>query len=116
MAAIYQHCQLYAARTTKIHYLIERRPNCAPRVEHVVDQYYSLIFYILRQLSSLHHRFYVYSREVVAIECYIERADRRARPFKFGYSVGYTVGQRHTAAADADKKQLIGAAIALDYL
>src|SRR5712692_5975060 len=105
VAAIDQHGKLHAARPSEIDQLVDRCAHRATSVKHVVDQNDVAPFDIAGQFSAADDRFRAHGRQIVAIQSYVENADRRPFAFEIGYFVGDALSERDAAAANAHEHE-----------
>jgi dihydroorotate dehydrogenase len=115
-AAVDEDGELDFFGAAEIHQLVERGPDGAAGVEHVVDEDDYFAFDIFAQLGSVHDRICPDGREVVAIERDVDDAVNRANAFESLNFVDDPFGKRNAAPPDADYVELDRTVVFLDYL
>ena len=116
MPAIDQHDQLDFLRPAEIDQRIERRANRPARVEHIVDEQNLLVVDGERNLRAAHERLRAdgMPHQVVAIQRDVERAGPHRLVRDLLEHLREALGEHIAARADADERQALGAAVALD--
>ena len=118
MAAVDEHHQLDRLRPAELDQRVERGANRPPGVEHVVDQQDPLVVDGERNLGAADDRLGAdrVPHQVVAVERDVEGAGGHLVLVDALRMAGEPPGERHAARADADQRQLLQAAVALEDL
>ena len=118
MAAVDEHDQLNRLRPAEVDERVERGANRPPRVQHVVDQQNLLVVDRERDLGAADDRLRPdgVAHQVVAVERDVERAGRHLVLVDLADRARQAPGDRHAARPDADQRQLLDAAVALENL
>src|SRR5207249_9137685 len=97
---------------------IERRPNRAPRVQHVVDEQDLLVVDREGDLGLPDERLRSdrVPDQIVAIQGDVEGAGRDVVPVDVADRAREPLRDRHAAGPDADERELVDAAVAFENL
>ena len=116
MAAIDEHGQLNRLRPAEVDERVERRPNRAPRVQHVVHQQDVAAVDRERDVGAAHERLRADGQphQIVAVERDVECARRHLGAADVAQHGSQPPGKRHPARADAHQRDVVDAAVVLD--
>ena len=116
MPAIDEHDQLDFLRTAEIDQRVERGANRAPRIQHVVHEQDFLIVDRERNLRAAHQRLGPdgMPHHVIAVQRDVERPGPQRLVRDLLEHPGETLGEHVAARADADQREVLGAAVALE--
>ena len=107
MAAVDQHQQLHACGASAFEQSVERRADRTTGVEHVVHQNDVFAGDVIRDGGRIGDRALPDRREVVAVEIDVEFADGDLAAFQILDLFRQALGERHSAAADANEGESI---------
>jgi hypothetical protein len=122
MAAVGEHRELHASRSTVVEQGLDGCPDRAPRVQHVVDEHDGHPFEREVEGGRADERLCVQRRltaadlHVVAIEGDVELTERKFLIGAFLDQPAKSLRKRNTATVDPDERDLIQIVVSLDHL
>ena len=116
VAAVDQHGELHGPGPAHLGQRVERGPDRAAGVEHVVDQHHGLAVDAAGRDVGRHQGPGRLEAQVVAVHRHVERPDRDRDALDRGHPLGDALGERDAARRDPEQHQVVGAAVALEDL
>ena len=106
MAAVNQHGELHSARPAMVEQGVERGPDSAAGIEHVVAEHDVSTLYVETDGPRSHKRTNARRGQIIAVELDIEQACIDGALFDSGDQSSQPFGQRDAAALDAHQRQV----------
>ena len=116
VAAVDEDRETHPARPADVVQRVERGADGAPGEQHVVDQDHGLVVDAARRDLGRQQRAGRLHPQVVAVHRGVERPDRDVEALHRGDPLGDPLGQRHTAAGDAEEHEVARALVAFEDL
>src|SRR5579885_3359476 len=116
VASVHQDRELDLGRPAEVDQPVHRRAGRPAREEHVVHQHDGQARDVEGDRRLPEHRLLLAERQVVAVERDVQLADGHLRLLDLLDPLGQPVGEVHAAGADADQREPLGPAVALEDL
>ena len=116
VAAVDQHGQPHRTGSAEVSERVERGPDGASGVQHVVDEHHDLVVDAVGGNRRGRGRAHRVAPQIVAVHRHVERADRHLRAFHLVQRLGEPLREHGAAGRDAEHDQVVDTAVVLDDL
>ena len=116
MPPVDENGKLNSGRPAEAHDRIECGARCPCGKDNIVNENHRLSDDGERYIASVHHGRLVRFAQIIAVQGYVKLSDGKLFALNALYVVGNALSKRHAPGPDADKTQILRAAVFLDYL